>query len=69
MSLDRLALIIILIPAAVWIVVMLAGVIAAWPYGIPVLIAFAVVAYIFMRIVAQRLSSREDDYYEKNIHE
>lgn len=67
MALDKLALIIVIAPVVVWCGIMLVGAIAIWPLGLPALIVFAVVGYFIYRVVRDRLSSAEDDYYEKNI--
>jgi len=65
--LERLALIFIAIAAAIWIGVMFLGLVAALPWGLPGLVVFGAVGYLFWRVLRERLSSAEDDYYEKNI--
>ena len=67
MALDKLALIVVIAFAAVWCGIVLVGALTVWPLGLLVLIVFAIVGYFIYRVVRDRLSNAEDDYYEKNI--
>lgn len=67
MALDKLALILVIAAAALWCLVMLTGIIATLPYGLPALAIFLLVGYFFYRVIQDRLSNKEDDYYDKNI--
>ena len=67
MSLDKIVLIIICSVGAVYVAMLFVGAIALFPYGLPLLAVLAIVLYIFQRVVRDRLSNKEDDYYEKNI--
>ncbi len=67
MALDKLALILVVAFAAIWCLVMLTGIIATLPYGLPALVVFLLVGYFFYRVIQDRLSNKEDDYYDKNI--
>lgn len=67
MPLERLALIFVAVAACVWAVVMLLGMVAALPWGLPGLIVLGAIGYLFWRVLRERLSNAEDDYYEKNI--
>ncbi len=69
MPLDRLALIFVAIVACLWAVVMVLGMVAALPWGLPGLIAFGAIGFLLWRVVSDRLSSREDDYYENNVQQ
>ena len=46
---------------------MLFGVIAAFPYGIIILIALLGVGSLLVKVIKERLASKEDDYYSKNV--
>jgi F0F1-type ATP synthase assembly protein I len=50
-----------------WLVAMLAGMIATFPVGIIGLLAIAGIGFLFAKVVKDRLASKEDDYYAKNI--
>lgn len=67
MTLDNIILYIVAGIACVYVCFMFVGMIAIFPYGIPGLIGLAVLLYIFVRVVRERLGNKEDDYYEKNI--
>lgn len=67
MPLDKLALIAIVTLGAAWCFVMVAGAVAAWPVGLPVLLFFAIAGYFLYRVIGDRLANAEDDYYEKHV--
>jgi peptidoglycan/LPS O-acetylase OafA/YrhL len=67
MTLDKIALILVIVLATVWAMAMLAGLVASLPYGLPVLLLFAIGGYLIYRVLRDRLDNAEDDYYEKNI--
>lgn len=67
MALDKLALIIVIAGAIIWAFLMLVGMIAAWPVGLPFLVFGLIAGYFLYRVIADRLSNAEDDYYEKNV--
>ena len=67
--LDRLVLILVIAGAAVWAVVMLGGIVATLPWGLPALILFMIGGYIVYRVIQDRLSNAEDDYYDKNVEQ
>lgn len=48
---------------------MVLGMVAALPWGLPGLIAFGAIGFLLWRVVSDRLSSREDDYYENNVQQ
>ena len=51
----------------IWIFAMIAGMIVAFPYGIIGLIAITGVGILFIKVLAERLESKEDDHYSKNV--
>lgn len=67
MKLDTLILVFVCLAVVVWALIMIAGMIAAWPFGIPGLLVVGIAGYIVYRVVADRLRNAEDDYYEKNV--
>ncbi len=67
MSIDRIALILVVVLASIYVAVLLLGLIGLLPYGLPLLVVFLVVGYLFWRVVKDRLTNSEDDYYDKNI--
>jgi membrane protein implicated in regulation of membrane protease activity len=67
MPLEKLALICVVIFAVIWSSLLLASAVAAFPYGLIVLLALLVAGYFIYRVVRERMENKEDDYYEKNI--
>jgi hypothetical protein len=67
MPLDKLALVLIVAGGVLWAAVMFAGAIATLPFGLPILLGLLVAAYFCYRVVKDRVTSAEDDYYEKNV--
>jgi hypothetical protein len=60
-------LILVCLAVGLWALGLIAGMIAAFPYGLPVLAVVAVVGYVVYRVIRERLENAEDDYYEKNV--
>ena len=73
MKLETLALIgFLIINGAVvllWGIAVIAGAIATFPFGLPVLAVLGLFLAVYIGVVIQRLGNKEDDYYEKNIKE
>ena len=69
MPLDKLVLILVIAGAALWALVLLGGIITTLPWGLPALILFLFGGYIVYRVVRDRLSNAEDDYYDKNVEQ
>ena len=67
MALDRLVLILVIAAVALWALALLGGIVATLPYGLPALAVFLIAGYIIYRVVRDRLSNAEDEYYDKNI--
>ena len=53
--------------ALVWLVAMITGMIVAFPYGLLGLIALLGIGVLFIKVLKERLTSREDDHYSKNV--
>lgn len=58
---------ILLVTAAVWFLCMIVGLIRAFPEGLLGLAAIVGLGFLFVRALADRLQSKEDDYYSKNV--
>lgn len=53
--------------ALLWIVGMVAGAIAASPYGLVGLLAFVGVGALLIKVIRERLKNKEDDYYSNHV--
>lgn len=71
MSLDKIALIGIIIvgcfAALGYGTMLVVGMVATFPYGLPVLLIVGWFVFVCWRVLQQRLNNKEDDYYEKNV--
>lgn len=64
---EKLGYILLSIVAGIWLVGMVAGMIAIFPVGLVGLLAIAGFGLLFAKVLKERLASKEDDYYSKTI--
>ena len=64
---ERAGYTILLTLAILWVLGIIGGMIAAFPVGIVGLVAILGIGLLFMKVVKDRLSNKEDDYYSKNV--
>lgn len=64
---EKTAYAILLILAGLWLLAMVGGMIAAFPFGIIGLLVLLAFGLLFAKVVRERLASKEDDYYAKNV--
>ncbi len=67
MKLDTLVLAMVIVFVVLWLGAAVTGLMAAVPYGWLGLIPIALVGGVVVTVVYQRLTNKEDDYYEKNV--
>ena len=67
MNLSILALGGVIVVAVLYCLMLLVGLIAAGPVSLFAIIPIGFVAFLFFSVLSDRLKSKEDDYYEKNI--
>ena len=68
MPLDRLVLILVIVVVAAMATVWIGATVAAsvaFPAGGLLLIPAALVAYVVVRVIAERLRNRDDDHYDR----
>ena len=53
--------------ALLWLVAMLTGLVIAFPFGLLGLVALVGIGALFMKVLKERLTNKEDDYYTKNV--
>ncbi|MFB0517436.1 MAG: hypothetical protein ACETWG_12645 [Candidatus Neomarinimicrobiota bacterium] len=66
---EKLGYILIGSVALLWIIAMVAGLIVVLPYGIIGLVILAGFGLLFAKVLKERLTSKEDDYYSKNVQQ
>ncbi len=64
---EYIGYLLLIIVVIIWIIAMIVGMIVAFPFGIIGLVAITGVGFLFAKVVKDRLSSKEDDHYSKNI--
>ncbi len=64
---ERTGYILLSIIAVAWISGMIAGMVAAFPFGLIGLIVLAGIGFLFAKVVKDRVNNKEDDYYSKNV--
>ena len=64
---EYLGYVLLGIVGVVWLVVILYGIVAAFPYGIIGFVALAGIGLLLAKVVKDRLENKEDDYYSNNV--
>ncbi|MHC4714892.1 MAG: hypothetical protein ACYTAN_16745 [Planctomycetota bacterium] len=64
---ERIGYILLGIVAAIWLLAVIVGMIAAFPFGLIGLAALAGIGFLFAHVVKTRRANKDDDYYSKNI--
>lgn len=64
---EKTAYALLLAVAVLWLIAMLAGMIAAFPFGLIGLVVIVAVGLLFIKVLRERLASKEDDYYANNV--
>ena len=64
---ERTGYILLSVIAAAWILGIIAGMVAAFPFGLIGLIVLAGIVFLFAKVVKDRINNKEDDYYSKNV--
>jgi hypothetical protein len=53
--------------AVCYLLAMFVGVVAAFPFGLLILLGIVGVGALLIKVLKERLASTEDDYYDKNV--
>jgi len=64
---EKIGYTILAVVAGCWLLAVLFGAIAALPYGLIGLLAIGGIGILFIKVLRERLSNKEDDYYSKNV--
>ena len=64
---EKIGYILLAIVAGCWLIAMIAGIIVTFPVGIVGLLAIVGIGLLFAKVIRERLSNKEDDYYSRNI--
>lgn len=64
---EKVAYVLLLIVCCIWLAAIFLGLITALPYGLIGLIAIVGIGLLFIKVLKERLSDEEDNYYSKNV--
>lgn len=64
---EKVAYIILTIAAIGWLIAMVVGMIAAFPFGLIGLVVILAFGLLFIKALKERLKSRKDDRYSKDV--
>lgn len=64
---ERTGYLLLILAAAGWLVMVVVGLVAAFPAGIIGLLAIAGIGMLFVRALRDRMRNREDDHYSKTV--
>lgn len=64
---ERIGYVLLAIVGICWLVAMIAGMVAIFPVGIIGLVAITGIGFLFAKVIKDRLSNKEDDYYAKTV--
>lgn len=64
---EKIGYILLGILAALYVVAMLVGMLAAFPYGLIGLLALTGIGVLFIKVIKERLANKEDDHYSNSV--
>ena len=64
---ENIGYVLLAIVAVCWLIAMLVGMVAAFPFGIIGLIGITGLGFLLARVIKDRLGNKEDDYYSDNV--
>ena len=64
---ENIGYVLLAIVAICWLVAIFVGMIAAFPYGIIGLIGITGLGFLLAKVIKDRLSNKEDDYYSDKV--
>ena len=66
---EKLGYLFLAIIAIIYLIVIIVGLIAAFPWGIIGFILLIGIGLLFIKVITDRLDNKEDNYYDKNIEQ
>lgn len=64
---EKIGYLLLSIVALFWLIGMVIGLIAIFPCGIIGLLGITGIGLLFVKVLRERLKSKEDDYYSKTV--
>ena len=69
MSLGNMALVGVCIAAGLYVLALLVGMIAVFPFGLAGLVVLGFVGFLLFSVLRQKLDDKENRHYEDNVNE
>ena len=66
-NLEKIAYTLLGLVCVVYLIVMLLGLIAAFPWGIIGFVALTGIGLLLIKVIRERIGNTEDTYYSKNV--
>ena len=64
---ENIGYILLGVVAIAWFIAILAGMVAAFPFGIFGLLAILGFGFLFGKVIKDRMGNKEDKYYSENV--
>ena len=65
---EKTGYILIAIVAIIWFILILTGLIIAFPFGLIGMIGIIGLGLLLIKVFTERLNNKEDNHYDKNVH-
>jgi hypothetical protein len=69
LQMEKIGCAILVLFGVCWLVVMIAGTVAAFPFGLIMLLALVAAGLLFAKVARERRANKEDDCHSKNVDE
>ncbi len=66
-NLEKAGYLILVIIVSLWFMAIIVGMIAILPFGLIGLLLIVGIGLLLIKVIKERLSNKEDDYYNSNI--
>jgi hypothetical protein len=67
MTLEKAAYVILAILLLAWVALVVSGLVLAFPFGLVGFLVIVAFGLLFIKVILERIRSKEDSYYDKNI--
>jgi hypothetical protein len=67
MTLEKAAYVILAILVLAWVALVVSGLVLAFPFGLVGFLVIVAFGLLFIKVILERIRSKEDSYYDKNI--
>lgn len=65
---EKLGYILLSIVAVAWLIIVISGLVMAFPWGIIGLVGILGIGVLLIKVISDRINNKEDDHYSKNVH-